>query len=184
MVHNLLEVTADLTGNLEMMIVDDGSTDNTEEVAMDLCRQYPQVKTVRYAKHAGHQNAIRVGLANTGGDVVLIQNIDAPICGEAIRELWNIRNNEELAFARSEPAPTGAPVPVMHSQPTWSGGTQMLRRDAIELLFDGPQSHQPINSPTQQPKSSRVTRTDAGKKSTTAPVRFQQLPNVEMQADR
>lgn len=184
MVHQLLEVTSDLTSDLELMIVDDGSIDNTEEVAMELCRQYPQVKTLRYAKPAGHISAVRVGITYTHGDVVLIQNIAAPISSEAIRELWRMRNDEELVFARAEPACNDTPIPAMHRQPTWSGGTQMLRRDAMNQLYNDP-SPSPLESsstPNAQPKINRVTRTD-NRETSTSPAIFQHH-SVGMQPDR
>lgn len=192
-VHQLLEVTSELTATLELMIVDDGSTDNTEEVAMELCRQYPQVKTLRYAKQAGHVVAVRAGIMDTTGDVVLIQTMDAPISGEAIRDLWEMRNDEKLVFDRPDSAHSDS-LPKMYGRPTWSGGTQMLRREAISLeckSAEGPghDGHQAKQSstvsipPATSPIVRRVTRTDSRAKSS-VPTLFHLQQNVEMQADR
>lgn len=186
-VLQLLEIATDLSDDIELMVIDDGSTDNTEETAMELCRQYPQVRTIRHSQAFGQMNAVRVGISRTGGDVVLIQNMDAPISSEAIRELWEMRNDEELVFARSEAAHSQAP-PAMHSQPTWSGGTQMLRREAIQQAYELPKN------PPQNPKPSvkrtqdsvrinRVTRTDLVETPTT-PAMFQQTTNIPIQPDR
>ena len=44
--HQMLELASDLTSHFSIMIVDDGSTDDTSAVAKELSTQYPQV-TVR-----------------------------------------------------------------------------------------------------------------------------------------
>ena len=189
-VHQLLEVTSDLASNLELMIVDDGSTDDTAEIAMELCRQYPQVKTMRYAAQAGHIHAVRTGLVDTRGDVVLIQNVNAPISSEAIRQLWTMRNEEDTVFSRSEPAHEETPIPVMHGKPTWSGGTQMLRREALRQMFEDPApAHVPPAEPVtpdvaanRDSATSRVTRKDDVEKS--MPTIFQQHSSAGMQPDR
>lgn len=172
-VHRLLEVTSDLTNKLELMIVDDGSTDNTEEVAMVLSQQYPQVSTIRFSQPCGKINAVKAGIMRTRGDVLLIQNLDAPVSAEAVRELWEMRKDEELVFSRAELAHS---APAMHSRPTWSGGTQMVRRETV---------YEQVVAPVPKPakKNDRVTRTDISS-NPGGPAMFQQLPNVEMQPDR
>ena len=175
-VQRLLEVAADLTGKLELMIVDDGSTDSTEEVAMELSQQYPQVSTIRFSQSCGKINAVKAGIERTRGDVLLIQNLDAPVSAEAVRELWNMRQEEELVFSRSEAAHSG-PKPVMHCRPTWSGGTQMIRRETVNEQQPAP------HNPTPAKKSDRVTRTESSS-NPVAPAMFQQMPNLEMQPDR
>lgn len=151
-VIDLLEVAAELTSSVEILIVDDGSTDNTEEVAMELSQQYPQIRTLRYSDQLGEMGAARVGIANTTGEVVLIHNINSPLSGDAIGQFWAMRNDKELVFARSELAHTKR-KPHMHAPSTegWSG-TQMLRREAVNELQE-----------TQaRTKIDRVMRTDVG----------------------
>jgi glycosyltransferase involved in cell wall biosynthesis len=151
-VNELLEVATDLTSELELLIVDDGSTDNTEEVAMELCRQYPQVSILRHSHQNGEIGAARAGIAKTNGEVVLIHDIESPLSGDTIRQFWEMRNDKELVFARSESAHTER-IPAMNrkAEPAWSG-TQMLRREAVNELQD--------MCPTAT--IDRVTRTDLG----------------------
>ena len=105
-VHRLLEVTEDLASQLELMVVDNGSTDSTEEIVMELCRTIPQVNAIRNSQAASHEEAVRIGIGGTSGEIVLIQNPNSPVSAEAVRQLWDMRNDEELVFARSEPAHT------------------------------------------------------------------------------
>lgn len=152
-VVELLEVFAELTSQLELLIVDDGSTDATEEVAMELCRKYPQVNILRHTSDSRDMAAARAGIKKTTGDMVLIHDINSPLGGDAIRQFWAMRDDQELVFARSEPA-HGPRSPRFARQQTsaWTG-TQMLRREAVDELQDA----NPNNG-----RISRVTRTDVG----------------------
>ncbi len=150
-VRELLDVVTDLTSDFEVMIVDDGSTDDTEEVSMELDREYPQVQILRHAGRKGPMGAARAGIAGTRGDIVLIHDIQSPISGQAIQQLWEMRNDDDLVFARSD-ASHADRVPSSTGAPTWSG-TQMLRRDAVSELQD---------ASTRKPTIDRITRTDVG----------------------
>ena len=130
-VDDLLEVVADLSSELELIVVDDGSTDNTEEVAMELCRRFPQVEFLRRAEQSGQIEAVNAGIAKTTGEVVLIHDIESPLSAEAIRQFWAMRDDSDLVLARLEPAHAFR-VPRMTSS-DWSG-TQMLRRAAVNDL--------------------------------------------------
>jgi glycosyltransferase involved in cell wall biosynthesis len=61
---------------LEVIIVDDCSTDTTPQVADDLTRAHSQVRCVRHEKNAGKTAALRTGFALTTGDIVIVQDAD------------------------------------------------------------------------------------------------------------
>jgi glycosyltransferase involved in cell wall biosynthesis len=73
-VHEALEVFAELSDRLELVIVDDGSEDATGEVAEELRRNYPQVRSVYHGAHLGREAAIRSGLSHARGEVVLVRD--------------------------------------------------------------------------------------------------------------
>jgi cellulose synthase/poly-beta-1,6-N-acetylglucosamine synthase-like glycosyltransferase len=77
-VAQVLELAADLTDRFELVIIDDGSTDATSEVADELSRRYPQVRMVRHGKPLGRDAALRAGLAQSQGEVVFIRNAACP----------------------------------------------------------------------------------------------------------
>ena len=52
---------------LEIIIVDDCSTDGTGALARELARLYPQVRLVRHDRNAGKTAALKTGFALTGG---------------------------------------------------------------------------------------------------------------------
>ena len=60
----------------EIVIVDDGSTDDTLQVLRQLHRADPRVKYVSLSRNFGHAAAISAGLDHVSGDVVAILDAD------------------------------------------------------------------------------------------------------------
>lgn len=61
---------------LEIIIVDDCSTDRTGEVAAKLAAAHSQVRVVGQLRNAGKTAALRVGFALTTGEIVIVQDAD------------------------------------------------------------------------------------------------------------
>jgi hypothetical protein len=70
-VAKVLELLPDVTPRFDVLIVDDGSTDATYEIAHELTIQYPQVRMLRNAKRRGQEAALIRGLEETSAEVVL-----------------------------------------------------------------------------------------------------------------
>ena len=71
-VHRLLQ----LPNLLEIVIVDDCSSDKTPAITQRLANEYSQVKITRHQKNAGKTEALKTGFALTRGDVVIVQDAD------------------------------------------------------------------------------------------------------------
>jgi glycosyltransferase involved in cell wall biosynthesis len=61
---------------LEIVIVDDCSSDRTLEIARGLAVQYSQVRTLTHQRNRGKTDALRTGFAETKGDIVIVQDAD------------------------------------------------------------------------------------------------------------
>ena len=61
---------------LEVVIVDDCSTDDTERVAAELTSIHDRVRYTRHKKNAGKTEALKTGFALTTGSIVIIQDAD------------------------------------------------------------------------------------------------------------
>lgn len=63
-------------GEWELVVSDDGSTDDTYAVAAAVARDEPRVRLVRHPVNRGKGHAVRVGVAATRGDRVLLCDAD------------------------------------------------------------------------------------------------------------
>lgn len=61
---------------LEIVVVDDCSSDKTREIADELARTYPQVLVTSHQRNAGKTEALKTGFAMTRGNVVIVQDAD------------------------------------------------------------------------------------------------------------
>lgn len=82
-VHKVLAVPC----LMEVIIVDDCSSDDTGEVARSLAEIHPQVRTVRHSKNAGKTAALRTGFALTEGEIVIVQDADLEYDPQEIPEV-------------------------------------------------------------------------------------------------
>ena len=152
-IGQLLDVLPDLTARFEILVVDDGSTDHTDEIAHDLRQQYPQLKIARHAWQRGMAAAVQTGLARSCGDIVFVQEEQAEVSTADIRRLWEMRHDEKLVLARAQSDATASKAPsasglmdrltrwaaaVQQSAQRTATGIQMIRRQAIEDLRRSP----------------------------------------------
>lgn len=75
LVHRLMSVMEPY-GNYEILVVDDGSTDQSRYVLRQLSAAYPIVRFLSFSRNFGHQMALRAGYANAHGDAVICLDAD------------------------------------------------------------------------------------------------------------
>ncbi len=61
---------------LEVVVVDDCSTDATPEVAQRLAGEHARVRVARHDRNRGKADALRTGFRMTRGDIVIVQDAD------------------------------------------------------------------------------------------------------------
>lgn len=74
--QRLVDVLGDKCLRLQIVFVDDGSRDGTADIAADIAKEDPRVKTVLLSRNFGHQAAVSAGLAHADGDAVVIMDAD------------------------------------------------------------------------------------------------------------
>ena len=84
----------------EIIVVDDGSTDETYAIVSALADNDPHIKLVRFARNFGHQTATTAGIDLASGDTVTVIDADLQDPPEVIAqmvELW--RSGADIVFA-------------------------------------------------------------------------------------
>ena len=61
---------------LEIVIVDDCSTDRSAEILAGLCAKYSQIQMARHKRNSGKTEALKTGFRMTRGDIVIVQDAD------------------------------------------------------------------------------------------------------------
>lgn len=82
----LARVMDTLPLSAEVVLVDDGSTDGTRELATLACREDPRFRLVVLSRNFGHQLAVSAGLAHTSGQAVTILDGDLQDPPEVLSE--------------------------------------------------------------------------------------------------
>ncbi len=76
LVKKVLDVKFPTNLDIDIIIVNDGSTDRTLEIATNLVKQYQQVKLFDNLKNVGKSQSVKSGLLKTIGNIVVIQDAD------------------------------------------------------------------------------------------------------------
>jgi glycosyltransferase involved in cell wall biosynthesis len=75
-IEEVVQKLLQLPDLLEIVIVDDCSTDKTPEITRRLAKEFSQVRISRHEKNAGKTEALKTGFALTRGDIVIVQDAD------------------------------------------------------------------------------------------------------------
>ena len=83
----------------EVLVVDDGSTDDTAERVAEVCRETPAVRSLRHPANQGKGFAVRDGMLNARGEYLLFTDADlsSPMT-EAERLLEPLRNGYDVVI--------------------------------------------------------------------------------------
>jgi len=78
----------------EIVIVDDGSADDTAAQADQAAAENARVKVVRYSPNRGKGYALKQGFANTTGELVAFLDADADLHPRQLLTLWDVMERE------------------------------------------------------------------------------------------
>jgi glycosyltransferase involved in cell wall biosynthesis len=123
-VQEIQRIVLDLVPDSELIVIDDGSTDETKTVLQDLAQKDPRVHVVTQA-NGGHGAALRNGMQLAGGEYMLLVDSDRQIPIEAFSQLWPQAQTCDMVM--------GIRV-VRHDPPTRIYLTKFVRQ-VVKALF-------------------------------------------------
>lgn len=76
LVKRISEVLKSITADFEIILVEDGSPDNSWEVIKKQCNKHAFVKGIKLSRNFGQHYAISAGIAKTKGDTIILMDCD------------------------------------------------------------------------------------------------------------
>lgn len=117
----------------EVVVVDDGSTDDTASLVRDLAQRMPGLSLISYPRNRGKGYALRQGVQASRGKLVLVSDADlsTPIEElETLKRLLAARSHQIAIGSRALPQSD-----VVEAQPLWRRGMGRLFNKAVRLLI-------------------------------------------------
>ena len=100
-----------LTDDYEMIVVNDGSRDNSADVLRALQLQVPRLKVVTHDRNRGYGGALRSGFANATKDVVFYTDGDGQYDVRELPILLMLLTDDTRLRQRDQDDPPGSAVP-------------------------------------------------------------------------
>lgn len=127
--------------NIETLIIDDGSTDNTLEISKDLEKQYPNIR-IFVSQHLGVSAARNIGIEAAQGKYLFFMDSDDVIHPRLLETLVDALESgkAEIAgtYSRGIPEKYWDKVPELIARETGSGDVVYRNyEESLEAIFSG-----------------------------------------------
>lgn len=94
LVEDAFEVAKSLTKDYEVIVVDDGSTDNSRDVLLGLSKKYSQLKLVFHEKNKGYGGALRSGFQTAEKELVFYTDGDGQYDVKELKILLHLMTDD------------------------------------------------------------------------------------------
>ena len=116
----------------EIIVVDDGSTDNTRQVAIGYKPEIANLKIISYPKNKGKGYALRQGVLASKGESVLVSDADLSTPIEELSHMLPLISGNEYDVVIGSRALK--PETIIKKQPWWRQGMGKIFNRVVRLL--------------------------------------------------
>ncbi len=95
-VRTVISVLSESGITFEILIVDDGSSDNTWSIAKRLSGEFPDVRAVCLSRNFGKEAAIYAGLAKAAGDCCILIDSDLQQPPHVMRQMYGLWSRSDI----------------------------------------------------------------------------------------
>jgi glycosyltransferase involved in cell wall biosynthesis len=88
MVIRAVQAASEVTPDFEVIVVNDGSSDATAEIADELARTYPNVRVVHHPRNRGYGGALQTGFRSATKELIFYTDGDAQYDPAELATLW------------------------------------------------------------------------------------------------
>lgn len=146
--------TLDAAGEkYELIVVDDGSTDRTEEVLGDYLETRPgSIRTIQHSSNSGYGSALKTGIRAAVGELIVITDADgtypidripdlvAALRGKDVAMVVGARNGKQVEYSSIRRIPKVFLKAYIDwlartDVPDFNSGLRVFRRDIAERFF-------------------------------------------------
>ena len=154
LVPEVLAILAELSAQIEIIVVDDGSRDHTAQVMKILCETYPQVISLTLSRNFGKEAALTAGIEAAYGEVIILMDADGqhpPSLLPLMLQKWEQGSDVVYALRKTRDEQSslqvsmtawfyqlinwGSPVPI----PADAGDFRLMDRRVVEALKSLPE---------------------------------------------
>ena len=101
LVTRLISELSKITSDFEIILVEDGSTDNSWQQIEENCKKHKDVKGIKLSKNFGQHHAITAGLDVCNGDWVVVMDCDLQDDPKEIKKLYEkAQQGYDIVFAK------------------------------------------------------------------------------------
>ena len=110
----------------EIIMIDDGSSDNSWELIQSLAAQNPSVRAIKFRRNYGKSAALNVAFAKASGDVVITMDADLQDSPDEIPELYRMITKDKFDLVSGWKKKRYDPISKTIPTKIYNGVTRMM----------------------------------------------------------